>query len=111
MLRNQVIDVNACASERDASSLAIAQRQRERSVGCDEENFSSPEELRLVALQPSVCDEVTNDNDDDNHLPESKRSEAQSTSIAKHLARPRTLTLSLEEKPSLSLKKDYQDSG
>ena len=40
MLRNQVIDVNACASERDASSLAIAQR-----------------------TQPSVCDEVTNDND------------------------------------------------
>ena len=39
MLRNQVIDVNACASERDASSLAIAQR-----------------------TQPSVCDEVTNDN-------------------------------------------------
>ena len=62
MLRNQVIDVNACASERNASSLAIAQRQRKRSVGCDEENFSSPEELRLVALQPSVCDEVTNDN-------------------------------------------------
>ena len=39
MLRNQIIDVNACASERDASSLAIAQR-----------------------TQPSVCDEVTNDN-------------------------------------------------
>jgi hypothetical protein len=38
MLRNQIIDVNACASERDASSLAIAQR-----------------------TQPSVCDEVTND--------------------------------------------------
>ena len=61
MLRNQVIDVNACASERNASSLAIAQCQRERSVGCGEENRSSPEELRLVALQPSVCDEVTND--------------------------------------------------
>ena len=43
MLRNQVIDVNACASERDASSLAIAQR-----------------------TQPSVCDEVTNDNDNVN---------------------------------------------
>ena len=39
MLRNQIIDVNACASERNASSLAIAQR-----------------------TQPSVCDEVTNDN-------------------------------------------------
>ncbi len=40
MLRNQVIDVNACASERDASSLAIAQQ-----------------------MQPSVCDEVTNINE------------------------------------------------
>ena len=79
MLRNQVIDVNACASERDASSLAIAQR-----------------------TQPSVCDEVTNDNDDDNHLPEGKRSEAQLTSA---------LTLSLEEKSMSTLKKDYQDSG
>ena len=37
MLRNQVIDVNACASERNASFLAIAQR-----------------------TQPSVCDEVAN---------------------------------------------------
>ena len=42
MLRNQIIDVNACASEHDASSLAIAQR-----------------------TQPSVCDEVTNDDDND----------------------------------------------
>ena len=50
MLRNQVIDVNACASERDASSLAIAQRQRERSVGCDEENFSSPEACSLLLI-------------------------------------------------------------
>ena len=81
MLRNQIIDVNACASERNASSLAIAQRQRERSVGCDEENFSSPEELRLVALQPSVCDEVTNDNDDDNHRPEGNHCEAQLTLV------------------------------
>ena len=48
MLRNQIIDVNACASERNASSLAIAQRQRERSVGCDEENFSSPEEYTFL---------------------------------------------------------------
>jgi len=125
MLRNQVIDVNACASERDASSLAIAQRQRERSVGCDEENFSSPEELRLVALQPSVCDEVTNDDDNDNHLPESKRSEAQSTLVqtsemqaslrfhseSSQVSLTSALTLSLEGKPSLSLKKDYQDSG
>ena len=59
MLRNQVIDVNddvnvnACASERDASSLAIAQR-----------------------TQPSVCDEVTNDA----CRPEGKRSEALLTS-------------------------------
>ena len=37
MLRNQVVNVNACASERDAISLAIAPR-----------------------TQPSVCDEVTN---------------------------------------------------
>ncbi len=125
MLRNQVIDVNACASERDTSSLAIAQCQRERSVGCDEENHSSPEELRLVALQPSVCDEVTNDNDDDNHLPEGKRCEAQSTLVqtsemqanlrfhseSSQVSLTSALTLSLEEKPSLSLKKDYQDSG
>ena len=65
MLRNQIIDVNACASERDASSLAIAQR-----------------------TQPSVCDEVTNDNV--NCLPEGKHCEALLTS---------------------TLKRDYQDSG
>jgi len=102
MLRNQVIDVNACASERDASSLAIAQRE-----------------------QPSVCDEVTNDNDDDNHLPEGKRCEAQSTLVqtsemqaslrfhseSSQVSLTSALTLSLEEKPSLTLKKDYQNSG
>ena len=69
MLRNQIIDVNACASERDASSLAIAQR-----------------------TQPSVCDEVTNDNV--NCLPEGKHCEA-------------LLTSSLTS----TLKRDYQDSG
>ncbi len=58
MLRNQIIDVNACASERNASSLAIAQR-----------------------TQPSVCDEVTNDNDDDNRQPEGKHREAQLTLV------------------------------
>ena len=56
MLRNQIIDVNACASERNASSLAIAQRQRERSVGCDEENFSSPEECASVFFKNNHID-------------------------------------------------------
>ena len=104
MLRNQVIDVYACASERDASSLAIAPR-----------------------TQPSVCYEVTNDNDDDNHQPEGKRSEAQSTlvqtsemqasmrflsessqvSMTKSLTS--ALTLSLED--TSTLKRGYQDSG
>ena len=71
MLRNQIIDVNACASERDASSLAIAQR-----------------------TQPSVCNEVTNENDNVNCLPEGKHCEA-------------LLTSSLTS----TLKRDYQDSG
>ena len=77
-----------------------------------------------------VNDDVNvDDNDDDNHQPEGKRCEAQSTlvqtsemqaslrflsessqvSMTKSLTS--ALTLSLEEKPSLSLKKDYQDSG
>ncbi len=107
MLRNQIINVNACASERDASSLAIAQR-----------------------TQPSVCDEVTNDNDDDNHLPEGKHREAQSTLVqtsemqaslrflseSSQVSMTKSLTLastlSLEEKSALSLSlRDYQDSG
>ena len=114
MLRNQIIDVNACASERDASSLAIAQRQRERSVGCDEENFSSPEELRLVALQPSVCDEVTNvdvdDNDGDNQPSGNQEgdvvallSEAKASAVATDAPSASA--------SALTLKKDYQDSG
>ena len=87
MLRNLVIDVNACASERDASSLAIAQR-----------------------TQPSVCDEVTNVdvNVDDNCRPEGKRSSQVSMTKSLTLAS----TLSLEETSALSLSlRDYQDSG
>ncbi len=67
----------------------------------------------------------TNDNDDDNHQPEGKRCEAQSTLVqtsemqaslrfhseSSQVSLTSALTLSLEEKPSLSLKKDYQDSG
>ena len=52
--------VKVCANEQESNSFELLQRQRERSVGCDEENFSSPEEKQLVALQPKLCDEVTN---------------------------------------------------
>ena len=38
------------ANERNASLLAISQRRCGMSIGCDEENFSFPEEWRLVAL-------------------------------------------------------------
>ena len=96
MLRNQIIDVNACASEHNASSHAIAQCQRERSVGCDEENRSSPEELRFVALQPGVCGEVTNDNADDNLNLTSRGVNAEEPKLTSAL----TSTL-----------KEYQDSG
>ena len=52
--------VKVRANEQESNSFELLQRQRERSVGCDEENFSSPEEKQLVALQPKLCDEVTN---------------------------------------------------
>ena len=61
--------VKVCANEQESNSFELLQRQRERSVGSrtsralcidDEENFSSPEEKQLVALQPKLCDEVTN---------------------------------------------------
>ena len=83
MLRNQIIDVNACASEHDASSLAIAQQ-----------------------TQPSVCDEVTNVLGrakcfaiDDNHLPEGKHREAQLTSAL-------TMTLKAAEAKDSTLLND-----
>ena len=83
MLRNQIIDVNACASEHDASSLAIAQQ-----------------------TQPSVCDEVTNVLGrakcfaiDDNHLPEGKHREAQLTSAL-------TMTLKAAEAKESTLLND-----
>ncbi|MBE6292814.1 MAG: hypothetical protein E7091_10475 [Bacteroidales bacterium] len=102
MLRNQIIDVNACASERNASSLAIAQR-----------------------TQPSVCDEVTNDNVNQSSGSQegdvvALLSEAKASAVvnAKRSTRSRTdapsasaSALSLEEKSALTLKKDYQDSG
>ena len=97
MLRNQIIDVNACASERDASSLAIAQR-----------------------TQPSVCDEVTNENDNVNQ-PSGRQegdvvallSEAKASAVATDApsASASSLTSSLEEKLTSTLKRDYQDSG
>ena len=112
MLRNQIIDVNACASERNASSLAIAQRQRERSVGCDEENFSSPEELRLVALQPSVCDEVTNDDDNDGDNQPSGNQEGDVVTLLSEAKASAVATdASSASASALTLKKDYQDSG
>ena len=52
--------VKVCANEQESNSFELLQRQREGSVGCDEENFSSPEEKQLVALLPKLCDEVTN---------------------------------------------------
>ena len=52
--------VKVRANEQESNSFELLQRQRERSVGCDEENFSSPEEKQLVALQPKLCGEVTN---------------------------------------------------
>ena len=87
-----------------------------------------PGMLRNQIIDVNIKTNV-NDNDDDNHQPEGKRCEAQSTlvqtsemqaslrflsessqvSMTKSLTS--ALTLSLEEKPSLSLKKDYQDSG
>ena len=47
-------------------------------------------------------------NENDNFLPEGLRLQAALLDADKPAS---TLTLSLEEKPSLSLKKDYQDSG
>ena len=61
--------VKVRANEQESNSFELLQRQREGSVGSrtsralridDEENFSSPEEKQLVALQPKLCDEVTN---------------------------------------------------
>ena len=52
--------VKVRANEQESNSFELLQRQREGSVGCDEENFSSPEEKQLVALQPKLSDEVTN---------------------------------------------------
>ena len=47
------------ASERNVSLLTnCSVPARYVSVGCDEENFSFPEELRLVALQPKLNNEV-----------------------------------------------------
>ena len=95
MLRNQIVDVNACASERDASSLAIAQR-----------------------TQPSVCDEVTNDNDNVNQPSVRQEgdvvallSEAKASAVATDAPSASASALSLEEKSALTLKRDYQDSG
>ena len=51
-------------------------------------------------LRNQIINVNVDDNDDDNHQPEGKRCEAQSTSA---------LTLSLEE--TSTLKRDYQDSG
>ena len=51
------------ASERDVSALTDRPAPtRSMSVGCDEENLSSPEELRLVAHQPKF-DEVKDENE------------------------------------------------
>ena len=85
--------------------------------------------LHISYVPGMLRNQIINVNDDDNHQPEGKRCEAQSTlvqtsemqaslrflsessqvSMTKSLTS--ALTLSLEEKPSLSLKKDYQDSG
>ena len=83
-----------------------------------------PGMLRNQIIDVNVKTNV-NDNDDDNHQPEGKRCEAQSTLVqtsemqaslrfhseSSQVSITSALTLSLEEKPSLSLKKDYQDSG
>ena len=60
-----------------------------------------PGMLRNQIIDVNVKTNV-NDNDDDNHQPEGKHREAQSTLAS---------TLSLEEKSALTLERDYQDSG
>ena len=57
----QLSPLKVRASERDVSLLTNRSvPTRSISVGCDKENFSSPEELRLVAHQPKLNNEVVN---------------------------------------------------
>ena len=58
--------------------------------------------LHISYVPGMLRNQIINVNDDDNHQPEGKRCEAQSTSA---------LTLSLEETSALTLERDYQDSG
>ena len=83
-----------------------------------------PGMLRNQVIDVNVKTNV-NDNDDDNHLPEGKHCEAQSTLVqtsemqasvrflseSSQVSMTKSLTSSLEETSLSTLKRDYQDSG